>query len=204
MPRMLIVISCALLCGATVFAQSQQSENFRITKSVLDAGGGASVSANFRLVSAFGQPTPIGFSSSANFGLSAGFLTPTFELSPLSDIQRLVILRVGASADMKLDWERIATATSYTIHRDSNPLFVPGPGNQIGTAGDTTFTDVGAVNLAPLKYYYNVKAIRGSAPLVVRTPGLGTWESEPEPSSASPVAPAIEQAKSGTGSRSKD
>ena len=60
---------------ALLWAQSS-SENFTLTKSVMDAGGGASSSANFNLVSAFGQPTPIGIQSSENFALSAGFLSP--------------------------------------------------------------------------------------------------------------------------------
>ena len=155
-----------LLIASLAFAQPQQSENFRITKSVLDAGGGASSSANFNLVSAFGQPTPIGVSSSANFILSAGFLSPMFEVAPLSPIQNLVIQRQpGLSNDVKLDWGAIPGATLYTIYRDTNPLFVPGPGNQIGTSATNTFTDVGAVSLPAIRYYYNVTSTAGNGPV---------------------------------------
>ncbi len=170
MKRVLFILICALLCGSALFAQPQQSENFRITKSVLHAGGGASTSANFRLVSAFGQPTPIGVSSSANFVLSAGFLTPSFAASPLSPIQNLVIIRQPASNNMKLDWGTIAGATLYTIYRDVTPTFTPGPGNLLGTSATNTFTDVGAVNLPATKYFYNVTSSAGNGPAVASTP----------------------------------
>lgn len=163
---LILLIACIAGYAPTdLFAQPQQSENFRITKSVLDAGGGASTSTNFRLVSAFGQPTPIGVSLSTNFVLSAGFLSPAFGVSPLSPIQDLVIMRMtGLSNDVKLDWSAIPGATLYTIYRDTNPLFTPGPGNQIGTSATNTFTDVGAVGLPAIKYFYNVTSTAGSSP----------------------------------------
>lgn len=166
---LILLIACIAGYAPTdLFAQPQQSENFRITKSVLDAGGGASTSTNFRLVSAFGQPTPIGVSSSTNFVLSAGFLSPAFGVSPLSPIQDLVIMRMtGLSNDVKLDWSAIPGATLYTIYRDTNPLFIPGPGNQIGTSATNTFTDVGAVGLPAIKYFYNVTSTAGNSPASV-------------------------------------
>ncbi len=153
---LLFALSAFQIFCVSAFAQPQQSENFRITKSVLDAGGGASTSANFRLVSAFGQPTPVGVSSSTNFVLSAGFLSPTFAAAPLSPIQDLVMIRQPASNNMKLDWGTIPGATLYTIYRDVTSNFTPGPGNLLGTSATNTFTDVGAVSLPATKYFYNV------------------------------------------------
>jgi hypothetical protein len=154
-----------VIFAAMALAQPQQSENFRITKSVLDAGGGASSSANFHLISAFGQPTPIGVSSSQNFTLSAGFLTPQFAASPLSPIQDLVIQRAAAlGADVLLNWTAVTGAALYTIYRDTDPLFTPGPGNQIGTSATNSFTDVGAVGLPAVKYFYNVTSSAGAGP----------------------------------------
>ncbi len=60
MRRLLAFILIALPCAATAFAQPQQSENFLMTKSVFTAGGDVSNSTDFQLVSAFGQPTPLG------------------------------------------------------------------------------------------------------------------------------------------------
>ena len=158
-----------LLCVTLAFAQPQQSENFRIAKSVLDAGGGTGTSANFHLVSAFGQPTPIGLSSSANFVLSAGFLSPSFSVSPLSPIQDLVIMRQpGLSNDMRLDWSATAGATTYYIYRDTNPLFTPAPGNQVGTSATNAYLDAGAVGLPAIKYYYIVTSSSDGGAVMAR------------------------------------
>jgi hypothetical protein len=174
MKKVLILFLIAGIAGyapTAIFAQPQQSENFRITKSVLDAGGGPSTSANFQLVSAFGQPTPIGVASSTNFLLSAGFFSPIFSVSPLSPIQDLVIMRQPASNNMKLDWSAIAGATLYTIYRDPNPLFTPGPGNLLGTNTSNTYTDVNAVSLPAIKYFYNVTSTAGTVPAAIKLPG---------------------------------
>lgn len=173
MKRIFLILALSatglLSVSTRVLAQPQQSENFRITKSVLDAGGGVSTSTNFRLVSAFGQPTPVGVSSSTNFVLSAGFLSPEFAVSPLSPITDLVIRRVaGLSTNMQLNWGAVSGATVYTIHRDTNPLFTPGPGNQIGTSPTSTFTDTGAVLLPGVRYYYNVTSGDGNGPTAAR------------------------------------
>jgi hypothetical protein len=156
----LLLLSAFLCFSVSAFCQPQQSENFRITKSVLDAGGGASTSTNFSLVSAFGQPTPIGQQSSANFVLHAGFLSPAFSVSPLSPIQELVIQY--NSPNIRLDWERIPDAVTYTIYRDTTALFTPGPLNQIGTTTDTFYVDLNALALPYGRYYYNVTSARAS------------------------------------------
>ncbi len=152
-------ILCLLIAATCAVAQPQQSENFRMLKSVLDAGGGASTLANFRLVSAFGQSTPVGLASSPSFHLSAGFLSPMFSVSPLSPIQDLVIMRQPASQSMQLDWSAISGAELYRIYRDENPLFTPAPGNQIGSVTGTTFVDTDVVMLPPIKFFYIVTAV---------------------------------------------
>ncbi|MCC6476419.1 hypothetical protein IT157_05115 [bacterium] len=139
-----------LIVPTMLWAQSS-SENFTLTKSVMDAGGGASSSANFNLVSAFGQPTPIGIQTSENFALSAGFLSPLLAVSPSSPIQQLVIKQM--QPDAKLWWEPIPNATSYSIHRSVNYVFTPDIGNQVGTATDTLFTDVNATATQTQSFY---------------------------------------------------
>ena len=168
----LFAFSLLSLFAFSAFAQPQQSENFRITKSVLDAGGGPSTSTNFQLVSVFGQPTPIGLQWSENFVLSAGFLSPIFSVSPLSPIQDLVIMRQpGLSNDMRLDWSAILGATLYTIYRDTNPLFTPAPGNLLGTSATNTFTDVGAVGLPAIKYFYIITSSADGARAAIKEDG---------------------------------
>ena len=141
-----------VLFPALLFAQSS-SEHFTLAKSVMDAGGGKSSSANFSLLSAFGQPTPIGVQSSANFTLYAGFLSP-YAVSPLSPIQELVIW--AASHDAHLHWEAVPNANSYDVYRDTDPLFTPGPGNHLATVTDTFYVDLNVPVLPNERYYYSV------------------------------------------------
>jgi len=152
--KMFLIIAVAF-APVLLLAQSS-SEDFRITKQVLDAGGAPSSSADFQLISAYGQPTPIGAQTSADFVLYAGFLNPTFAVSPLSPIQALVIKQ--SQPDVILYWERVTAAASYKIYRSTDPMFVPGPGDYVGTTTDTTYTDVNATTLAGGKYFYNVTA----------------------------------------------
>jgi hypothetical protein len=165
--KKIFLIVAFVLAPILLLAQSS-SEDFQITKQVLDAGGAPSSSADFQLISAYGQPTPLGAQTSQDFVLYAGFLNPTFAVSPLSPIQALVILQ--SQPDVILYWEPIAGAASYEIYRSLDPMFVPGPGDHIGTATDTTYTDVNATTLAGGKYFYNVTASTGGGGVVATPP----------------------------------
>ncbi len=72
--KVILSVLTALLClfVSTVNAE-MFSTNFRITSSVISGGGNVMSSTNHILVSTLGQPTSIGNSSSANYGLDAGF-----------------------------------------------------------------------------------------------------------------------------------
>jgi hypothetical protein len=170
MKTVLSLLTALVVSASALFAQPQQSADFRITKSVLDGGGGHSSSPSFQLTSALGQPTPIGWQSSANFMLSAGFLKPSFAVSPLSSIQRLVIRYI--SPNIRLDWERIATATLYTVFRDTTASFTPGPPNQIGTSVDTFYVDLNAEALPRAKYFYNVESSQIPPASIATTPAI--------------------------------
>jgi len=143
-----------LVAVTVTFAQPQQSEHFTLAKSVIDAGGGSSSSATFNLVSAFGQPTPIGVQSSANFTLSAGFLSPLLTVSPLSPIQHLGIK--DAQPDAVLNWEAIAGAGSYSVYRTEAINFTPEPSNLVGTTTNTTFIDTNVLAGPAIQQYYIV------------------------------------------------
>jgi len=174
MKMVLFLLTALCACAMTVAAQPQQSANFRISKSVLDASGGACTSTNFRLSSVLGQPTPIGSSSSANFALSSGFLSPAFAVSPLSPIQQLVIL--PQIPDVLLNWERIAGAAQYSVYRSTDPLFSPGPMTLLGSVSDTSFTDINIAGLTAVRNYYVVTAVsaNGSLLSVRHGPAIGT------------------------------
>jgi len=155
-----ILASWILGISSFAFAQPQQSANFRITKSVLDAGGQPSTSPNFHLTSAFGQPSPLGISSSANFTLYSGFLSPVFLVSPLSPIQDLVIQPV--SPDARLFWPSVPGASQYKVYRSTDPLFTPSPTNLLGTVSDTTYMDANITGLPAVRNYYIVTALSSS------------------------------------------
>ncbi|MBI5058867.1 hypothetical protein HZB60_03665 [candidate division KSB1 bacterium] len=185
--KQIIVLLFAASC---VLAQPQQSENFRIAKSVIDAGGGASASTDFRLVSAFGQPSPIGAQSSESFHLYAGFLSPVFAAGELNPIDDLVIRRqAGPTANVLLHWGRIAHAAQYKIYRSTDPLFVPGPSSQIGVVVDTSFTDVGALGLPAWRYYYAVTAANAAGLVVTPIRDMTAAAGAGQPPSESTRAP---------------
>ncbi len=169
MKWMTLLLIIALLCAVTGFAQEQQSENFRITKSVIDAGGAASSSENFGLYSAFGQPTPVGVQSSENFTLSAGYLSPLFAISPLSPIQALIIQ--GSFSDILLAWPGEDGANSYKIYRDTVAVFTPGPANYLDMTADTSYHDVSSLSLPARKYFYMVTASSDMVPPEARAAG---------------------------------
>jgi hypothetical protein len=166
----LIVLLCALPCGTTALAQLQQSEDFRITKSVTDAGGAQNTSTDFRLYSAFGQPTPIGAQSSADFVLYAGYLSPSFAVSPLSPIQDLVIQVIPP--DVHLHWDPILGSERYKVFRNTNASFAPTPSDQIATVTDTFYVDVNATTLTGTRYFYCVEASNTPHPLIAQPPAV--------------------------------
>jgi hypothetical protein len=168
------------LLPVLALAQPQQSENFRIAKSVLDGGGGPSSSASFQLVSAYAQPSPLGIQTSTNFILSGGFLSPTFEVSPVSPVQALVIQPIGV--DVHLCWRPIGGADYYKIYRSTNVTTLPSPGDSIGFSTDTTFTDIGACLLPAVRYYYAVTTVGGPlmGPAVAKAPSVPVIKEEPQ------------------------
>ncbi len=136
-----------------VLAESS-SENFVLTRSVIDAGGGSSSSESFEQVSAFGQSIPIGSQTSENFSLSAGFIHPVFMVSPLSPIQELVIKENQPNID--LWWEAILGAGTYSIYRDTLSGFTPSEFNFIGSTSGSSYTDTGITATPAEQYYYIV------------------------------------------------
>jgi hypothetical protein len=159
-----------MLLPFAAMAQLQQSENFRITKSVIDAGGAPGASTDFRLYSAFGQGTPVGTQSSDDFVLYAGYLSPSFAVSPLSAIQDLVILVMPP--DVHLHWDPIVGAERYKVFRNTDVSFAPGPLNLVATVTDTFYVDVNAFSLPRVRYYYCVEASNTPHPLIAEPPAV--------------------------------
>jgi hypothetical protein len=161
------ILLILILLPCFVIAQPQQSADFRITKSVIDGGGVYGSSTDFRLTSAFGQPSPLSISSSADFKLSGGFLSPQFAVSPLSPIQDLVI--VYNMPDLMLYWGQVPGARSYHVYRAADPLFTPSPLNELGVVADTFYTDFDLWSTDTVRYYYNITASTESPTLLAKS-----------------------------------
>ena len=152
MKTIFIFLTCVLL-PILLLAQSS-SEDFVLTKSVIDAAGGRAASESFQSINATGQSTPIGQQISESFTLHAGFLTPTLAVSPLSPIQELVIL--PQNPHVWLYWEQSPEAQSYVVYRDTTALFIPSPSNYLASTIDTVFVDVNAIAGPATKRFYLV------------------------------------------------
>jgi hypothetical protein len=153
MTKTLSACSSSLLsCG-----RSRQSENFTMTKSVMDAGGGVSSSSeSFQSRVGLWSADPGWRAVERRTSLcTRDFLSPdTASVSPLSPIQNLTIKDSGQDAVLR--WEAISGAGSYSVYRDLGLNFVPGPGNLIGTTSNTTFTDTAVLSGPALQQYYIV------------------------------------------------
>ena len=74
--RWVMGILVAFLCASTfAIAQPQESPNYHLNKSVLDAGGLTFASPSYQLTSSIGQSTPLGAQTSPNYQLYAGFMS---------------------------------------------------------------------------------------------------------------------------------
>ena len=75
--RATLTAGCTLLIpcifSVTSFAGMMSNDSYTITDDVLSGGGGTMSSANYTLQATFGQPSPIGVSSSSAYSNHAGF-----------------------------------------------------------------------------------------------------------------------------------
>jgi hypothetical protein len=76
--------------------------------------------------------------------------------SPITDLG--IALSQG---DLVLTWSppEEKTVVGYVVYRDTDPNFIPAPGDSIGGTADTIYTDVGAAGSVLTNYYYAVKAV---------------------------------------------
>ena len=72
-PGCVLLFSLVLLFMNAGTVLSQSSANYKIKKFVIDKGGAASQSANYKAVDAIGQPSPVTVANSANYSIASGF-----------------------------------------------------------------------------------------------------------------------------------
>ena len=107
---------------------------------------------NCQAVVIVGQSSPPGVSSSTNYTLYSGYLQPIFGGVPGS---ALVWIWTD-SINVYLDWEDIPYANTYYIYRSTDPAFVPGPTNLIGSATISQYTDNGVVTDLEARNFYKI------------------------------------------------
>jgi hypothetical protein len=120
-----------------------------LARTTCDSGPGGRV-RNHYMVSAQTDNSIIYWDSEADSGYSIDNLPPSKALNLVG-----TALKDG-KAPLRLDWskETVADLGNYGVYRDLSAGFIPGPGNRIGFATDTTFTDNPAAEC-----YYKVTAI---------------------------------------------
>jgi len=117
--------------------------NYKLICDDLDQMGGKGSSTNYKLmVSAGGQPSPIGSGSSTSYKLMAGYVGATF------------VQRGDANADGAIN----SADVSYLI----NYLFVSGPKPIPWEAGDPNCD--GNINSADVSYLINYLFVAGPVP----------------------------------------
>jgi len=142
---LIILATCCLL-----FAQPH-SDNYILKKWAISSGGGSSSSSNYQAVSVIGQSSPPGVSSSTSYVLYSGFLGPIYGLPGSASVW---IWTVGS--DVYLDWEDVPEAHTFYIYRSTDPAFVPGPSNLVGSTSESQYVDTGAVGDPDAKYFYKI------------------------------------------------
>jgi hypothetical protein len=117
--------------------------NYKLICDDLDQTGGKGSSTNYKLmVSAGGQPSPIGIGNSTNYKLMAGYIGATF------------VQRGDANADGNVNSADVAHLINY--------LFVSGPLPIPLEAGDPNCD--GLVNSADVSYLINYLFVGGPPP----------------------------------------
>jgi hypothetical protein len=55
-----------------------------------------------------------------------------------------------------LDWEDVPNANTYYIYRSTDPAFVPGPANLVGSSTTSDYVDADAVSVENAKRFYKI------------------------------------------------
>ena len=129
----------------------------QLATSVMGSAGGEASSANFTVKSTLGQSTPIGSSTSASFGVGAGF----WYQDPIAP-STIADLTIDLSkSDILLGWSHAADNVAidhYVVYRATGPYFEATAGDSISGTKGTSYLDLGAAGDTLTNYFYVVKA----------------------------------------------
>jgi hypothetical protein len=77
--------SLLVLLSVSGLVLTQTSSNYRLQKQLADQGGTLSMSDNYKINDAIGQPSPVGVSGSINYSVSSGFWGGGFIITYVHD-----------------------------------------------------------------------------------------------------------------------
>ncbi len=73
--KLVVGLACVFSLVPLASKSASSSLNYAITRSVLNSGGGSSNSSSYGILSAIGQPSAVGATSSTNYNVVAGFIS---------------------------------------------------------------------------------------------------------------------------------
>ena len=171
----LILLVAAFLLSFTLTGLA--TADTELATSVVASSGGEASSTNFKMKSTLGQSTPIGFSTSTNFQVGAGFwYQDPVAPSAIGDLTASLSV-----SDIVLQWSHAKDNVAidhYVVYRGADPLFEPSAGDSIyGTKG-ASYLDPGAAGDTLTNYFYVVKATDPSRNLAEDSNRVGEFDSQ--------------------------
>ena len=160
------------------FALAEQAAgDAQLVTSVMGSAGGQASSANFKMKSTLGQSTPIGPSTSTNFGVGAGFwYQDPVAPSAIGDLTATLSV-----SDIILEWSHAKDNVAidhYVVYRATAPYFTPTSGDSISETKGTSYLDAGAAGTIGIDYFYLVKAADPSRNLADESNRVGEFDSQ--------------------------
>ncbi|KPL17754.1 MAG: hypothetical protein AMJ92_11155 [candidate division Zixibacteria bacterium SM23_81] len=159
----------------TFILTGQAAADAQLATSVMGSAGGQGSSANFIVKSTLGQSTPIGPSTSTNFGVGAGFwYQDPVAPSTIGDLTASL-----AKNDILLEWSHARDNVAidhYVIYRATTPYFEAIGGDSVSGTKGTTYLDLGAAGSTVTNYFYVVKAADPSRNLAEDSNQVGEFD----------------------------
>ncbi len=82
----LVVCLSTVFCSTVLTANAMQSPSYHLEPMVLSSGGGPCASASFKVTGTFGQPSPVGISTSASYRILSGYWYQLLKLISGGDV----------------------------------------------------------------------------------------------------------------------
>jgi hypothetical protein len=172
----LVCLSATAQATLLLLLVQQATADTQLATSVIASGGNRASSTNFKMKSTLGQSTPIGPSTSTNFGVGAGFwYQDPIPPSAIGDLTATLSVN-----DIVLQWSHAADNVAidhYVVYRATQPYFAPTSGDSITATKSTSCSDAGVAGDTLTNYFYVVKAADPSRNLADDSNRVGEYDS---------------------------